>query len=119
MMAIGTQAASDDVRSSMNAGARAFFHTQFPSLGATPQVCRLGLATRGDTALTVADIHHAVDHGINFLNWCGTPNAFPQAVAELGPRRAEVMICVQFEARTAAAARTELRHILHELHTDY
>jgi predicted aldo/keto reductase-like oxidoreductase len=82
-------------------------------------VCRLGLATRGESRLTVDDIHHAIDRGINFLNWCGTPNALPQAVAELGRRRGDILVCVQFEARTSAQARSELAQVLQQLHTDY
>jgi predicted aldo/keto reductase-like oxidoreductase len=69
--------------------------------------------------LTADDALYAVNCGVNFLNWCGTPNAFAQALASLGPQRREVMICVQFEARTAAEARAELSSILRELHTGY
>jgi predicted aldo/keto reductase-like oxidoreductase len=82
-------------------------------------LCRLGLATRGTNRLTPDDICHALDRGINFLNWCGNPDGLSRAIAELGPRRREVMVCVQFEARTAADARTELAGILRELNTDY
>jgi hypothetical protein len=56
-------------------------------------VCRLGLATRGDTELTPSDVRLALDHGINFLNWCGTPNAMSQAIAGLGDRREEIVVC--------------------------
>jgi predicted aldo/keto reductase-like oxidoreductase len=80
--------------------------------------CRLGLAARGGTGLSVADVLHAVDRGITFLNWCGTPDALSRAVAELGPRREEVTVCVQFEARTAADAERELAAVLRELDTD-
>jgi predicted aldo/keto reductase-like oxidoreductase len=85
----------------------------------TRPVCRLGLATRGDTHLTSADIHHALERGVNFLNWCGAPDALSQAIADLGGRRADVLVCVQFEARTAAEARQELAQVLSELRTDY
>ena len=85
----------------------------------TRPVCRLGLATRGDTALTPDDVLSAVDRGVNFLNWCGVPDGLSEAVANLGPRRAEIMVCVQFEARTAADARAELDSILRQLRTDY
>ena len=82
--------------------------------------CRLGLASRGDTGLTSEDVHHAVDFGINFLNWCGTPdNGMSRAVAELGARRKDVMVCAQFEARTAADAAAELAAMLQQLRTDY
>ncbi|MBI1916058.1 MAG: aldo/keto reductase [Planctomycetes bacterium] len=82
-------------------------------------VCRLGLATRGNTGLSAADVHHAVTRGVNFLNWCGVPDGLSEAVGGLGARRAEVMVCVQFEARTAAEAASELRGILRQLRTDY
>ena len=82
-------------------------------------VCRLGLATRGTTGLSADDVLHAVGRGVNFLNWCGAPDGLSEALANLGPRRQEVMVCVQFEARTAADAAGELRGILKELRTDY
>lgn len=81
--------------------------------------CRVGLATRGGTGLAVGDVVYALDRGISFLNWCGTPDALSRAVAGLGPRREEVTVCVQFEARTAADAEGELAAILRELGTDY
>jgi predicted aldo/keto reductase-like oxidoreductase len=82
-------------------------------------VCRLGLATRGNTHLTSQDVEHAIEHGVNFLNWCGVPDALSRTIAGLGPRRRDVIVCVQFEARTAVDAQRELRQILQELHTDY
>ena len=100
---------------------RSFWHTTFrgPHDSDERRVCRLGLASRGNTNLGVADVHLAIERGVNFLNWCGTPNPFVRAIAELGPRRPEFVVCVQFEARTARDARAELQHILRELHTDY
>jgi predicted aldo/keto reductase-like oxidoreductase len=83
------------------------------------KVCRLGLATRGTSRLCVEDVQHALERGVNFLNWCGHPDALSRAVGELGPQRREVMVCVQFEARTAADARSEIRQILQELRTDH
>ncbi len=80
---------------------------------------RLGLATRGNGHLTDDDIAHALDRGVNLLNWCGTPDALSRTIASLGSRREHVMVCVQFEARTADEARNELRQILNELRTDY
>src|SRR5262249_17481943 len=94
----------------------AWLTAPFGSLGT---VCRLGLASRGATGLTADDIHFALDRGINFLNWCGTTNALSRTIAQLGARRRAVFVCVQFEARTAAEADVELRHILEELQTDY
>jgi predicted aldo/keto reductase-like oxidoreductase len=82
-------------------------------------VCRLGLATRGDGQLTENDVSRAVQRGVHFLNWCGQPDALSRCVADLGTWRARVMICVQFEARTADEARSEFRQVLNELRTDY
>jgi predicted aldo/keto reductase-like oxidoreductase len=83
------------------------------------RLCRLGLATRGNGQLTADDVHYALDRGVNFLNWCGVPDALSHTVAGLGPRRHEVMVCVQFEARTADEAEKELDQLLRELNTDY
>jgi predicted aldo/keto reductase-like oxidoreductase len=81
---------------------------------------RLGLSSRGNTDLTSADVHFAIDRGVNFLNWCGTGgNGMNRAIAELGARRREVVVCAQFEARTAAEAETELGAMLKSLRTDY
>ncbi len=93
-----------------------FLNCSIPYLG---QVCRLGLATRGDTHLAVDDVFQAMDRGVNFLNWCGVPDSLSRAIADLGSRRKEVMICVQFEARTASEAAAELPQILRALNTDY
>ena len=90
-----------------------------PRVGFERRVCRLGLASRGRDGLTEADVFHAIDRGVDFLNWCGSPDWLSRAVAGLGPRRPAVVVCVQFEARTAADARQELRQILAELRTDY
>lgn len=82
-------------------------------------VCRLGLATRGESQLAADDVHHAVDLGVNFLNWPGGEDALSRAVAELGTRREEVIVCAQFSARTAGEAAEELRTMLATLGTDY
>ena len=82
-------------------------------------VCRLGLATRGGTHLTADDVLHALEHGVNFLNWCGVADGLRDAIANLGDKRREVIVCVQFEARSAREAEVELRHLLDELRTDY
>src|SRR5262249_11866394 len=87
--------------------------------GDTFRACRLGLATRGNTHLTPDDVGHALERGVNFLNWCGVPDSLSRAVGHLGPRRRGVMVCVQFEARTAAGARAELGQILRQLRSDY
>ena len=92
--------------------------TSLQPLTAAP-LCRLGLATRGENRLTPDDIALALGRGVNFLNWCGVPDALSQTIAGLGPRRREVTVCVQFEARTAAETRAELAQLLQTLHTDY
>lgn len=81
--------------------------------------CRLGLATRGGTALTADDVHRAIDRGIDFLNWPAREDGLSRAIGELGPKRHDVIVSVQFEARTAADAATELRWMLKTLGTDY
>jgi predicted aldo/keto reductase-like oxidoreductase len=83
-------------------------------------VCRLGLASGMDNRLTADDIHFALDRGVNFLNWpCPREDAFSPTIAELGRRRDDVIICVQFESRTAADAAEELRSLLASLKSDY
>ena len=53
-------------------------------------VCRLGLASRGQSAISPDDVLHALERGVNFLNWPGvadTPggaDAFSDAIAALG-----------------------------------
>jgi predicted aldo/keto reductase-like oxidoreductase len=56
---------------------------------------------------------------VNFLNWPGSDGALGRAIAELGPGRERVAICVQFEARTATDAAVELRAMLAALRTTY
>jgi aryl-alcohol dehydrogenase-like predicted oxidoreductase len=87
-------------------------------------VCRLGLASHGRTGITPEDVLHAIERGVNFLNWPGVadtggPDAFSEAVASLGDRRGEVVVCVQFGARTADEAAVELRTVLAALQTGY
>jgi predicted aldo/keto reductase-like oxidoreductase len=96
-------------------------HTTFrtPHFTFDRPLCRLGLATRGTNRLTPADVRRALDRGVNFLNWCGNPDGLSETIAALGPRRSEVMVCAQFEARTAADAQLELAGILRELASDY
>ncbi len=89
-------------------------------------VCRLGLASRGDRyGLSADDVLHAIDCGVNFVNWPGeadTPggaDGVSDAIATLGTRRESLVVCVQFGARTAGEAAAELRSILAILKTDY
>jgi aryl-alcohol dehydrogenase-like predicted oxidoreductase len=88
-------------------------------------VCRLGLASYGQTAISPDDVLSAVDRGVNFLNWQGLAegpsdaDSFPAAVSTLGARRQSVVVCAQFGARSGADAATELRSALAALGTDY
>ncbi len=88
-------------------------------------VCRLGLASYGQTAITPEDVLYALSRGINFLNWQGLAegpsrgDAFSQAVAALGTNRPSVVVCAQFGARNATDAATELQSALAVLGTDY
>jgi predicted aldo/keto reductase-like oxidoreductase len=81
--------------------------------------CRLGLTSRGDGRLTTDDVHLALARGVNFLNWPGSDDPLGRAIAGLGPLRERVVVCAQFEARTAAEAASELRTMLTALRTDY
>jgi predicted aldo/keto reductase-like oxidoreductase len=88
-------------------------------------VARLGLATRGDAEITPDDVLYAVERGVGFLNWPGFAegpdgaDSLSAAVASLGARRDEVVVCVQFGAREAREAAAELSSLLRELRTDY
>ncbi len=91
----------------------------------TKPVCRLGLASRGDTALTPDDVLFALEHGVHFLNWPGVADSpggadsISAVVAGLGRQRDSVVVCVQFGTRTAAEAASELHSILGTLKTDH
>jgi predicted aldo/keto reductase-like oxidoreductase len=90
------------------------------SLGAgMPDVCRLGLATRGGSRLRPADVELAIARGLNYLNWCGRPDALSQTIASLGPKRSKVVVAVQFESRTAEDAAQEFDRISNQLRTGY
>ena len=80
---------------------------------------RLGLATRGNTSLDRDDVQHAVDRGVNWLNWCGHTDGLRDFIRRLGPRRSDVRISVQFSARTRRAAERELGDTLADLGTNY
>lgn len=89
--------------------------------------CRLGLASRGwpASAITPDDVLHAVERGVNVLNWPGEADepggedAMSRAIAAMGPARESVVVSVQFGARTAVDAARELRSVLDTLKTDY
>jgi aryl-alcohol dehydrogenase-like predicted oxidoreductase len=88
-------------------------------------VCRLGLASYGQTAITPDEVLYALGRGVNFLNWPGLAegpsggDAFSTAVASLGTDRQSVVVCAQFGARGAADAAEELQSTLATLGTDY
>jgi predicted aldo/keto reductase-like oxidoreductase len=85
-----------------------------------PEVCRLGLATRGNTHLKIEDVEHAIERGVNYLNWCGHPDGLSRAVASLGKGpRGRIVVAAQFEARSAQAAEREFAAMLGELNTSY
>ncbi len=94
-----------------------YFRRPAPDFG--KPACRLGLASRGAGALSVDDVHSALERGVNVINWPGTEDALSRAIAGLGPRRDGVVVVAQFEARTAADAARELRAMLAALRTDY
>ena len=50
-------------------------------------VCRLGLATRGNTRLDPEDVEEAMRRGVDYLNWCCHADGLSAAVRRLGPRR--------------------------------
>lgn len=83
-----------------------------------PAVCRLGLATRGNTHLKAEDVEWAVGRGINYLNWCGHPDGLSCAIARMGGARKRVVVAAQFEARSARDAEREFASMLDELRTD-
>ena len=57
---------------------------QFPGLG---QVCRLGLATRGNTHLDLQSVNEAIHRGINYVNWCGRDDGLSQAIASMNKQQ--------------------------------
>ncbi len=86
--------------------------------GRPQPVCRLGLATRGSGSLGPDDVLFALERGVDFLNWCGADDGLADAVAGLGRRRDEVVLCVQLEARTAREAAAEMAGYRRRLRTD-
>ncbi|MAT76029.1 hypothetical protein CMK14_12880 [Candidatus Poribacteria bacterium] len=83
-------------------------------------VCRLGLATRGNTHLASQDVAHAIGRGINYLNWCGHPDGMSQAIRQLSnDQRGQIVIATQFSARRQDQARRELDQLLDRLGTSW
>jgi predicted aldo/keto reductase-like oxidoreductase len=89
------------------------------SFGELGRVCRLGLATRGNTGLDPADVLEAIRRGVTYLNWCGYVDGMSAAVRTLGSTRRDVQVAIQLRAHNAADARSELDDALSALGTDY
>lgn len=84
-----------------------------------PPVCRLGLATRGNTRLGAADVLHALERGVNYWNWCAHRDGMSEAVRNLSPAdRDRVVLAMQIFGTTAGEVRAHLRQALAELQTD-
>lgn len=83
-------------------------------------VCRLGLATRGNTHLAADDVLAAIERGVQYLNWCGYADGMSAAVKQLSSdARRTIKLAIQLEARTADDARREIDRQLTECGTDY
>jgi predicted aldo/keto reductase-like oxidoreductase len=92
-------------------------HFQF--LHCNISVCRLGLATRGNTFLGKEAVLVALERGINYWNWSGHEDGMSEAIRELGPQRNQVVIAIQLNARGHQEACRELEETLAQLKTDY
>ena len=86
--------------------------------GGCPPVVRLGLATRGNTQLAAEDVAHAVERGVNYLNWCGYDDGIAKALRGKLIRRKRVAVAMQLDSRDACSAATELEEALRLLGTD-
>jgi len=84
-----------------------------------PEVCRFGLATRGGSRLAARDVETALEHGMNYWNWCGRADGMSRAASTLGARRKRVVLAAQLEARTQVEAEKGLKELLNEVNTDY
>lgn len=94
---------------------------KFAHLGfSLPEVCRLGIATRGNTRLEPEDLMYALDRGVNYWNWCAHPDGMSAAVKHLdGKTREKIVLAMQFDARTKDEAKKQLEWSLAELGTDW
>lgn len=81
---------------------------------------RLGLASRGNTNLTPKDVHHAIECGVEYLNWCAHSDGLSQAISELSTEvRSRLVVAAQFYARSRDDAERELEAHLTALDTEY
>ena len=93
---------------------------RFAVLGSLGRVCRLGLSTRGNTALDPSDVLEAFRRGTRYFNWCCHPDGMSAAVRRLRPeQRSDLLLALQLYSRDAQGARKELDGYLGELGTDY
>ncbi len=84
--------------------------------GDCPSVCRLGLATRGNTYLPRAGVERAIEAGVNYLNWCGHDDAMSETIAAMSAaQREEVVVATQLHARGASAMARELDEVWENL----
>jgi len=69
---------------------------------------------------TSQDVDHAIDRGVNYLNWCGHPDGMSQAIRQLSNcQRGRIVIATQFFARCQDRARRELDQQLKKLDTSW
>jgi predicted aldo/keto reductase-like oxidoreductase len=92
---------------------------RFAQIGRLGEVCRLGLATRGNTHLGADAVLEAIERGVNYLNWCRHSDGMREAIRSLGDRRRDVRVALQLDARDADESRRELEGYLRDLNTDY
>ena len=82
-------------------------------------VCRLGLATRGNTHLSKDDVLFALEQGVNYWNWCGHEDGMAQAFRTLGLRRNQIVLATQLSARDSQGIQYEVEQMLDQLETDH
>ena len=82
-------------------------------------VCRLGLATRGNTHLTQDDALFALEQGLNYWNWCGHEDGMAAAIRQLGSQRKQVLIAAQLWARDSRGSKAELEQVFERLRVDH
>ena len=69
---------------------------------------------------TFQDVDHAIDRGVNYLNWYGHPDGMSQAIRQLSNcQRGRIVIATQFFARCQDRARRELDQQLKKLDTSW
>lgn len=93
--------------------------TRITTLPGVGKVCRLGLATRGNTALDEQDVWYALERGVNYWNWCGHEDGLAAAARNLGADRKNVVLAVQLDVVSTEDAQRELERTLRQLNTDY